>query len=56
MHVYDRHYGMIQAIIDEPHFTPVHMPLPVSAEAIQLVQSRGKDGEGAYSTWLKTFD
>lgn len=56
MHVYDRHYAMISAILLEPRYIPVTVPRPTGREALQLILSQGKEGEGEYTTWLKTFN
>jgi thymidylate synthase len=56
MHVYDRHYEMIRSILLDPNYRSVTVPMPSGREALQLVLSRGKEGEGEYTKWLKTFD
>lgn len=56
MHVYDRHYQMIRAILVDPSFTTINVPRPGAREALDLVITAGKGGEGEYSTWLKTFE
>lgn len=56
MHVYDRHYRMIADILANPGYKPVVMPFPTGREALQLVLSHGKEGDGEYTTWLKTFE
>lgn len=56
MHVYDRHYRMILDIIGHPSFKEVIVPRPTAREALSLVLSNGKEGDGEYTTWLKTFD
>lgn len=56
MHVYDRHYEMIKAILVDPNFRPVKVPMPTGHEALTLVLSAGKEGDGEYTTWLKTLD
>lgn len=56
MHVYDRHYNMIKSIINNPHHKSINVPRPSGEEALKLVLSHGLEGEGEYTTWLKTFD
>jgi thymidylate synthase len=56
MHVYDRHYAMIHQILIDPSFKSVTVPQPTALEVLSLVLSKGKEGEGDYTTWLKTFD
>lgn len=56
MHVYDRHYEMIKQILVDPSFKAVPVPQPTAQEALSLVLSAGKEAEGEYTKWLKTFD
>ena len=56
MHVYDRHYKMIADILKSPGYKSVVVPLPTGREALQLVLSHGKEGDGDYTVWLKTFE
>lgn len=56
MHVYDRHYDMIHRMVRTPNYQPVIVPIPTGQEALKLVLSNGKEGDGAYTKWLKTFD
>lgn len=56
MHVYDRHYLMIHAILTNPNHRRIEVPMPTGREALQLVMSQGKEGDGDYSKWLKTYE
>jgi thymidylate synthase len=55
MHVYDRHYEMLTKIDSAglAGHTDVDVPMPTANEVAVLIRSRGEDGEGAYSDWLK---
>lgn len=54
MHVYDRHYDMIKKIIIEAEggYRQVRVPDPTREEVIALINSKGKEGEGEYVSWL----
>jgi len=56
MHVYERHYDMIHNILmahNGDHYK-VQVPWPTKEEAIKLVMTNTEEGEGDYTTWLKT--
>ena len=55
MHVYERHYGMLSKILSQPDGGSyvINVPKPTPDEVRQLVKSKGKEGEGAYTSWLK---
>lgn len=56
MHVYDRHYEMIQKICTSHnggHIRLPAVPWPTAQEAVELFKTKGKGGSGAYTTWLK---
>jgi hypothetical protein len=55
MHVYDRHYDMIKKIVSDGEQTyRRHMiPEPTRDEVVALIQSKGKEGSGAYCDWLR---
>lgn len=54
MHVYERHYEMIASIVadDAGGYSNTPIPRPSAQEVIQLINSRGQHGNGAYSNWL----
>lgn len=56
MHVYERHFDMIDQLIadDILGYYPIDIPRPTATEAIALVRSRGQSVVGDYSTWLHT--
>lgn len=58
MHVYERHYAMINHILHADTgsnaYTRHHVPHPTYKEALDLFVSNGKEGTGDYCTWLKT--
>ena len=56
MHVYERHFEMIEQIImaGRNEFSPIYRPEPTPAEVRDLVKSNGKVSYGEYSNWLKT--
>jgi thymidylate synthase len=56
MHVYERHFAMIHAINtthNGDHIRQPAIPWPTAKESLELFKTRGKGGEGAYTTWLK---
>jgi len=55
MHVYERHYKMLNEIVGEPNGGSfrVDVPFPTSEEAVALVKSNGREGDGEYTKWLK---
>ena len=55
MHVYDRHYDMIKKIIFEAEagYRRVKVPDPTREEVLALINSKGKEGEGEYVSWLQ---
>jgi thymidylate synthase len=56
MHVYDRHYGMIERIVGEGRqgYERIDPVRPTLEEAKDLVLTRGKGGNGEYVDWLQT--
>lgn len=56
LHVYARHFGMLERIIEDPSGPPISVLRPTLNEVRKLVSSRGKEGEGPYCEWLKTVD
>lgn len=56
MHVYQRHFEMIDKIVEDgpDGFVPVIQPELKADEARDLVKSRGKVAYGAYTQWLQT--
>lgn len=56
LHVYERHFGMLERILADPKPTPISVPTPWYGEVLDLVGSYGKSGKGVYSDWLKTVD
>lgn len=56
MHVYERHYEMLNEICASglQGHTEISVPMPTANEAAVLIKSRGQDGEGTYTDWLKT--
>lgn len=58
MHVYQRHYGMLREIGAHPngHYYDIVVPRPTPEEVIEIINSNGKSGSGAYYEWLKTVD
>jgi thymidylate synthase len=56
MHVYERHYKMISAICADMTmngYDRISVPRPSAEEVIQLVKSKGMEGTGEYSDWLR---
>lgn len=56
-HVYERHFGMVNEILNEPGDTYVSHGMPwcaTGAEAMRIIASRGKDlnGLGSLADWL----
>ena len=57
MHVYERHYDMIRAILQDPARREVLVPKPTPTEVVQLVQHTVSKGEpGVYTKWLKAVN
>jgi thymidylate synthase len=58
MHVYERHYKMLQDIVMVPSgdYKSINVPRPTPQEVVDLVKTKGKGGKGEYTTWLSTFD
>lgn len=56
MHVYERHFKMLQDILNDPRTLRIGVPKPTPQEVADLYTSRGKGGSGEYTTWLKTLD
>lgn len=56
LHVYERHFGMLERILEDASNWQVEIPEPSYAEVLELIDSRGQAGKGAYSAWLKTID
>jgi thymidylate synthase len=55
MHVYERHFDMIERIVrggPDGHYE-LMVPSPTADEVRSLVNSGGKDGSGPYVDWLK---
>lgn len=54
MHVYERHYEMIDRLVTESltGFNQIDVPKPSAVEAIDLVRSRGQSTNGEYARWL----
>jgi thymidylate synthase len=55
MHVYEKHYPMVREIVAAPtgDYKRIDVPRPTPQEVVQLVRSHGKEGSGAYTTWLQ---
>lgn len=55
MHVYEKHFSMIEDIVAAglEHYQPHHVPIVSASEAVALIQSGGRDGKGDYTDWLK---
>ncbi|HRU10621.1 MAG TPA: thymidylate synthase [Thermoanaerobaculia bacterium] len=56
LHVYERHFEMLERILESPKWSPIDVPRPTLAEVRKLISSRGQEGEGVYCDWLKTVD
>lgn len=56
MHVYERHYDMLEAILDDSRVRNLVVPKPTNKEVWDLIMTHGKGGDGEYTTWLKTID
>ncbi len=60
MHVYERHYSMIDAIINDPSgngsYVKIDVPKPTAQEVMEILKSGGKTGSGEYYTWLTSDD
>jgi thymidylate synthase len=54
MHVYARHYAMVEQILTDglDGFEEVRVPDVTADEVAQLITSHGKRGEGPYCDWL----
>jgi thymidylate synthase len=54
MHVYERHYEMIDAIIrgGMRFYEPIQVPAMYDTEAAELIKSKGQYNEGVYPRWL----
>jgi thymidylate synthase len=54
MHVYERHYEMIQDLVSQgiEGYTKIEEPWPTAGEATDLVLTRGRAIVGPYSQWL----
>lgn len=58
MHVYDRHYDMLKAIVTDPSgnggYTRIDVPRPSAQDAAAIVKSFGKDLSSEYGKWLSS--
>ena len=54
LHVYERHFDMIDEIVTEGEYgyKSIQVPLPDHQEVSQLVLSKGRYAEGEYYSWL----
>lgn len=54
LHVYERHYDMIQLLIARgmADYVPINVPVVQAGEVIQLVATKGQYKDGSYATWL----
>jgi thymidylate synthase len=54
MHVYERHYKMINKIINDSveGYTPIDVPRLNQKLVEELIISKGKNGTGEYFDWL----
>lgn len=54
MHVYERHFIMIDQIINggKPGYSFIDVPRPTATASEMLVASKGKNGHGKYYDWL----
>lgn len=58
MHVYERHFDMIRAIVDanmQGH-ERIGVPIVTAEEVVAIVRSKGKEGHGEYWNWLTSLD
>ena len=55
-HIYERHFDMVNKILDHPEYTPITMPYCTRAEAMMIISSRGKKeilkNAGELGRWL----
>lgn len=58
LHVYDHHYEMLRRILLHPNgnYYTVDVPRPTPEEVVEIVNSNGKSGSGAYYEWLTSFN
>ena len=56
LHVYERHFKMLEAIESDPQIYELQVPRPTLSEVRSLINSRGRFGEGKYCDWLTTLD
>lgn len=56
MHVYERHFAMIEQLVHDGYagYYPIEVPPITAQEASDLVHSRGKSLTGRYSYWLNS--
>jgi thymidylate synthase len=56
MHVYERHFEMIDQIVraGADGYAPVQIPYPDHKEVWDLIFSKGQHGTGTYTSFLKT--
>lgn len=53
MHVYERHFDMLKAIVENGGFRYTQIPMPTPKEVISLIYTKGQHVEGDYTAWLK---
>ena len=52
-HLYERHFKLVQELLNEPAYQPVEMPQVTWAEAKELIHRRlGSNQQGAFTRWL----